>query len=266
MSNETSTNRPWSSFYIEEPPINPDIEIFFSKYAGIPPSELRDHLCTVRQRAWQQFNYPCLGRWGFLQFSIQHNPIYKEILDQCANGTSTMIDFGCCLGQDVRRLIYDGVPIDRIRGYELDPFFIEQGYDLFKDGELMRKHQVFTSADIFNDEQLATIEPADYLHAASFIHLFDAQTQREVCRRLSRLAKRAIIGRQVGSRIPEERERGRGTPGSKMMFHSPESFASMWNEVTNGDWQVESVKLETREDRDGNHQLLIFVVRKKDEK
>lgn len=259
MSKETSTVR---SYYAEEPPISTEIQDFFSKYASIEPSSLHDHLVTIRARAWQKFNYPCLGRWRFLQFSIQHNPIYREILDECTNRQATIIDFGCCLGQDVRRLIYDGVPIDRIRGYELDPFFIEQGYELFRDGDSMRKNQIFTSADIFDDEMLKTIEPADYLHAASFIHLFDAETQREVCRRLSRLAKRAIIGRQVGSSVAEERDRGTQLKGGKMMWHSPESFTAMWNEVTHGEWQVEHVSLHAQEDSDENHQSLRFVVRK----
>ncbi len=56
-----------------------------------------------------------------------------------------MIDFGCCLGQDVRQLIYDGVSIDQIRGYELDPFFIEQGYQLFQDEQIMKKTKIFSS-------------------------------------------------------------------------------------------------------------------------
>ena len=200
----------------------------------------------------------------FFNFQFKKNPIYREILDECQNRQSTIIDFGCCLGQDVRRLIFDGVPIDRIRGYELDPFFIEQGFELFRDGESMRKNNVFTQADIFDDKIFERIEPADYLHAASFIHLFDAETQREICRRLSRLAKRAIIGRQVGSTVAEERDRSAQLKGGKMMWHSPESFTTMWNEVTHGEWQVEHVTLESHHDdrNDGNHRFLRFVVRK----
>ncbi|CAF1555915.1 unnamed protein product [Rotaria sp. Silwood1] len=187
------------SFYINEPPINQDIEIFFANYASISPSALRDHLVSVREAAWQRHNYSHLGRWRFLDFSIKQNPIYEEILKQCKNKGATVIDFGCCLGQDIRQLIYDGVPLDRIRGYELDPFFIEQGYELFRDGELMKANKIFTMGDIFDDQFLKTIEAADYLYAGSFLHLFDAETQKDVCRRLSRLAKRAIAGRQLNS-------------------------------------------------------------------
>jgi len=262
MSAQKSTGEAAPS-YIDEPPINLYIETFFANYASIPVSALRDHLIVVRERAWKNFNYPCLGRWSFLDFSIQRSPIYKEILEKCKNEGATVIDFGCCLGQDVRKLIYDGVPVDQIRGYELDSFFIEQGYELFRDGELMKKKKIITSGDIFDDQFLETIEPADYLYAGSFIHLFDGETQKDVCRRLSRLCKRAIAGRQVGASIPMERLRRSGPEGSKIMCHSPESFAHMWDEVTGGKWQVESATLRTREDDDHPREIITFVVRKK---
>ncbi|CAF3754314.1 unnamed protein product [Rotaria sp. Silwood1] len=140
-----------------------------------------------------------------------------------------------CLGQDLRRrLIYDGVLLDRIRGYELDPFFIEQGYELFRDGDLMKANKIFTVGDIFDDQFLKTIEPADYLYPSSFLHLFDAETQKDVCRLLSRLVKRAIAGRQVGALVPIEKSISSRILRGKMMRHSPESFAQMWNEATGG--------------------------------
>lgn len=251
-------------YYIEQPSINAFIEAFFANYASIPTSELRNHLITIRERAWQKCNYPCLGRWSFLDHSIQQNPIYPEILKRCKEEKATVIDFGCCLGQDTRQLIYDGVPVDQVRGYDLDPFFIEQGYELFRDGVLMKEKKVFASGNIFDDSFLETIEPADYVYVGSFIHLFDAQTQRNVCQRLTRIAKRAIAGRQVGAKVPEER---RGVPAdiipSTMMVHSPESFALMWNEVTDGQWQVESATLRSRTDITGSYSLLYFVVRKR---
>ncbi len=176
-----------------------------------------------------------------------------------------MIDFGCCLGQDVRQLVYDGVPIDQIRAYELDPFFIEQGYELFLDGELMKEKKIFSSNDIFDDQFLETVEPADYLYAGAFIHLFDAEKQKDVCRRLTRLCRRAITGRQVGSLVPVERLRSVGSGSGKMMSHSPESFAGMWDEVTDGKWQVDNADLQTMNNNEHVRQLLTFVVRKKTE-
>ncbi|CAF3318992.1 unnamed protein product [Rotaria socialis] len=252
-------------YYIEEPPINSFTETFFANYASIPISELRNHLVSVRERAWQKHNYPCLGRWSFLRHSIQRSSIYKEILEKSKQENAKIIDFGCCLGQDVRQLIYDGVSLDQIRGYDLDPFFIEQGYELFRDDILMNEKKVFGVGDIFDDKFLETIEPADYVHVGSFIHLFDAETQRNVCQRLTRIAKYAITGRQVGASVPAEHQKLSGSIGSKMMRHSPESFASMWNDVTSGEWQVESATLEAIDDVNGFGKILYFVVRKRKE-
>ena len=261
-TNETVNEK--SSNYIDEPPINADIEAFFANYASISASALRDHLITVRKDAWQRHNYRCLARWRFLDFSIKLSPIYQEILDKCKHEGATVIDFGCCLGQDVRQLVYDGVPVEQIRGYELDPFFIEQGYELFRDGKLMKEKKIFTTGDIFDDQLLNGIEPADYVFVGSFIHLFNAETQRDVCRRLARLAKRAIAGRQVGALVAGEHTKSSGLPDSKRMRHSPESFTSMWNDVTSGEWQVESVSLQTTENMERAHQGLTFVVRKRE--
>ncbi|CAF0879715.1 unnamed protein product, partial [Didymodactylos carnosus] len=175
-----------------------------------------------------------------------------------------VIDFGCCLGQDVRQLVYDGVPIDQIRGYDLEPFFIEQGYELFRDGEVMKEKKIFAPGDIFDNQFLNEIEPAYYLYVGSFIHLFDAETQRDVCRRLTKLAKRVIAGRQSGASIAREHPKLTSLTGGKAIQHSPESFTRMWDDVTDGEWQVESATLETIEDVKGSDKGLIFVVRKQE--
>jgi hypothetical protein len=261
MSSSESVEQTYKP-YISEPPITSSVETFFANYASIPSSLLREHLITVRERAWNKFNYPCLGRWSFLDFSIQQSSIYEEIVNKCKTEGATVIDFGCCLGQDVRKLIYDGVSIDQIRGYELDPFFIEQGYELFQDGEIMKKKKIFNSNDIFDDQFLENVKPADYVYVGSFIHLFDAEKQKDVCRRLTHLSKNAITGRQVGSLVPEERSNRLESTERKMMWHSPESFSQMWNEVTNGKWKVESVTLNKINNGEQIRQLLYFVVRK----
>lgn len=250
--------------YIEEPPINSYTEAFFSNYAGIPPSELRNHLIYNRERAWNKFKYPCLGRWAFLDFSIRHSPIYREIIEKCKNQGATIIDFGCCLGQDVRQVIYDGVSIEQVRGYELDPFFIEQGYQLFHDEQLMKEKNVFSAGDIFDVQFLETVQPADYLYIGLFLHLFDQQTQKDVCRRLSRLCKSTIFGQQAGSSVAMERPSPPGYPSEKRMCHSMESFAHMWDEATDGMWQVETTTLQGIHRNKYVQEMLTFVVRKKD--
>ncbi|CAF1249373.1 unnamed protein product [Rotaria sp. Silwood1] len=129
----------------------------------------------------------------------------------------------------------------------------------------MREKKIFSAGDIFDDEFLNSVQPADYLYVGSFIHLFDAQTQREVCQRLTRLAKRAIAGRQAGASLPTECIRSTAFPSRKAMRHSPESFTQMWDEVTNHQWQVESVNLQTTDNMQDIRRRLTFVIRKRGE-
>ncbi|CAF4944107.1 unnamed protein product [Rotaria socialis] len=93
------------------------------------------------------------------------------------NDGATLIDFGCYLDQDIRHLVCDGVALGQLCGYDLDPFFIELRYELFRDGEIMRQKKILSEGAIFDDEFLSQVEPADYLYVGSFIHLFDATTQ-----------------------------------------------------------------------------------------
>ena len=62
---------------------------------------------------------------------------------------ATLIDFACCFGHDIRLWISDGVPIQQLRGYDIDSRFIEQGYQLFRDEKLMKDNHFFQSALIF---------------------------------------------------------------------------------------------------------------------
>ncbi len=135
---------------------------------------------------------------------------------------------------------------------------------MFRDGELMKEKKIFASGDIFDNQFLDGIEPTDYVYASSLIHLFNAETQRDICRRLTRIAKRAIVGRQVGVLVTTEYPGLEGLTDAKMMLHSPESFAHMWNDVTNGKWQVESITLKMMDDMKLSYQGLTFVVRKRE--
>lgn len=81
-------------------------------------------------------------------------------------------------------------------------------------------------------------------NVASSIHLFDAQTQKEVCRRLARLVEHVIFGRQLGAVVPDEYGQAEIPGHTKAVRQSPGSFAQMWNEVTDGEWPVDKVILE----------------------
>ncbi|TGO50348.1 hypothetical protein BOTNAR_0396g00010 [Botryotinia narcissicola] len=79
----------------------------------IPPEEQPKHFHEIRDQAWDIRAYPCTGIGAWLVPQLCRNPVYPEILKRVQAG-EILIDVGCFLGHDLRRLIYDGAPSDKI--------------------------------------------------------------------------------------------------------------------------------------------------------
>jgi SAM-dependent methyltransferase len=188
-----------------------------------------------------------------------------------------LLDVGCCFGQDLRRLVADGAPSENLVGLDLEPQFLELGYDLFADRKSF-KGQMY-AGDIFDESPnglLATLKGTiDILHAASFFHLFSWDDQVNAGVHLVHLMRNPlgalVLGRQLGSSTGEERPNPTD-PNSRMYYHSPDSFTRLWaviSEHTNTNWNVNAWLEEVtthskRADKKqwmGNHiQLLYFEV------
>ena len=65
-----------------------------------------------REKAWQTFPYPCIGKFDFLTLSISIHPCYSRVLATLAapDAQANLLDLGCCFGQDIRKLVHDGAP------------------------------------------------------------------------------------------------------------------------------------------------------------
>ena len=157
------------------------------------------------------------------------------------------LDVGCCFGQDVRRLIFDGAPIANVHGSDLQQPFLDLGYDLFQDHDKLPR-STFIAADVFDagpESGLQQFESkVDIIHAASFFHLFGYQDSATVGRRFISLLRHQsgsmILGRQMGNQTAGEYEHKVGT--GTMFRHNPESFKQWWAEVgeaTGTRWEVE---------------------------
>ncbi|KAF3763351.1 hypothetical protein M406DRAFT_261401 [Cryphonectria parasitica EP155] len=110
------------------------------EYSHILPEEVEEHVIRVRNRAWAVHPYPCLGQFRFLELNLSQRPgdLYARLLSILTatdknSGTPLFLDVGACLGQDIRKLIYDGAPPATVAGAELSGTFIELGYELFRD-------------------------------------------------------------------------------------------------------------------------------------
>ena len=70
------------------------------------------------------------------------------MLERIKSG-QTLLDLGCCFGQDLRRLVADGAPSRNLCGMDCNATFIDLGYDLFLDRETFEA--TFVVSDFLND-------------------------------------------------------------------------------------------------------------------
>ena len=147
------------------------------------------------------------------------------------------------MGQDLRRLAFDGVPTTNMYATDLMGEFWEIGYDLFRDRDTMKAH--FMQADILDPHSALTAlhGKIDILYVGSVLHLFIWAKQLEVCKQLVLLSKvdTVVLGRQLGMKDAEEStSRFSGNP---VFWHSVESFKEMWRivgEETGTRWTVKA--------------------------
>lgn len=162
----------------------------------------------------------------------------------------TYLDLGCCFGQDIRRLVYDGAPGGNCYGSDLRLEFMELGYDLFLDRG--RLGATFIAADVFDaDSGLKRLDGGvDIVHAASFFHLFGYSQQKAIAKRVVRLLRPVegslLVGRQVGNVTGGEFPH-RTNPAQVMFRHDAETWGRMWEEVgeeTGTRWEAKAELLE----------------------
>ena len=87
------------------------------KYLTYDPVPLhqRDEAFAIRP-------YPFTGLGVWLCPALYFSPAYTEILSRLKSG-STIIDIGSFLGMDLRRLVYDGAPSDKMYAVDMTPQF-----------------------------------------------------------------------------------------------------------------------------------------------
>ncbi|KIY03718.1 uncharacterized protein Z520_00409 [Fonsecaea multimorphosa CBS 102226] len=244
------------------------IATLLAEYAGIPPEEQKEHIKTVRDRAFKSHPYPCLGRWRFLELDLSSHPLYQSYIvpmlsnkekkavaddDDGGDGKNDWIflDLGCCLGQDIRKLIFDGGDASRIYGGDLRPEFIEVGYELFRDEDKFPRAEHFIApADVFDFSSESELSKkcdgrVAILHSTAVFHLFDWDQQVTMARRCLQLlttkkGRVLICGCQVGNENPGEFPRRLG--GGSRYRHNEASWKKMWDQVV----QQESDKYNIR--------------------
>ena len=194
-----------------------------------------------------------MGLFQFLVFTITKSPCYNRIVAALKEpGTeSTLLDIGCCFGQDVRKLVHDGAPPDNLFACDLECRFIELGYQLFADRDSLRAH-FFTANVLEENGALKNMEGNfDFIHLGSLLHLFTLEDQSRACEQIAKLLKpqsgSTVCGRQIGN--VEASSVVNGVSGGTLWQHDPRSFEHMWQvigEKTGTEFEV-TIELEEHE-------------------
>ncbi|KAI5201649.1 hypothetical protein E4T39_05161 [Aureobasidium subglaciale] len=233
-------------FQAELEDVNPQARSVLETYCKIPSDEVVSHVLNIRDKAWEVFPYPCIGQFRFLDMPLGGFHAYPEIVRRLKSGSERYLDLGCCFGQDIRRLVTDGVPDEALIGSDLHQGFLDLGYSLFKDEGRLKSE--FIAADVFESESALTpLEgKIDIIHASSFFHLFGYEGQKKIARRVVQLLKpqkdSLLVGRQVGNINAHEEESSASGSGN-MFLQNVDSWKQMWSEIgeeTGTKWEVEA--------------------------
>lgn len=126
--------KPW---FLEKPELQWPARYLLEKYSHIPPEDIERVVVDFRDRAWETYPFPCIGAFNFLDFWLAtRNLLYPRLLARLKGG-ATFLDIGCCLGHDIRKLVFDGVPGENLAGVELRQGYIDLGYEFFRDKDTL---------------------------------------------------------------------------------------------------------------------------------
>ncbi|KAI2626089.1 hypothetical protein GGS26DRAFT_563201 [Hypomontagnella submonticulosa] len=246
-TNDTSfpeRNRGWYRDDLIE--VNEPIRKLLENYSKVPSSDVVKHVNSIREKGFATNPYPCIGLYRFANLTLLTHPLYKALVERLHSANATYLDVGCCFGQDLRQLVYDGVPSDRLVGLDITAALMDLGYNFFLDRETLKAR--FVVADVFEGAEQGPIwteletRGADVMHCSAFFHLFTLEEQISAAINLARLVKKGgvIVGRQVGSVEPGDMPAIRDKSFSYR--HNVDTFDAMWRKVgeaTQTQWKVE---------------------------
>ncbi|KAK4146656.1 uncharacterized protein C8A04DRAFT_9695, partial [Dichotomopilus funicola] len=199
-----------------------------------------------RDQIWDVHPWPCVGQFRFLDLSLRRNPSYTTMLQRLVHGGDRILDVGCCLAQDLRKLAYDGAPPSSLFGLEKQAEFIRIGHSFFDDAESFGE-ATFFAADSLNREDEEVRKAAGTFSIVSLgmvLHIWGLEGQIKACERVTELLRDEkgvlVVGQSVGDLAGKEVS----SRGTKMIFkHNVETFKEMWEEVrrkTGTKWKVEA--------------------------
>lgn len=255
--------------------VNGDFRALLEDYSHVPANEVVHHVVETvsvslaggfpshpayipstniqkRNRAWQVHPYPCLGQFRFLELNLAaRSDLYRRLLASLTTDGGRFLDIGCCLGQDIRKLVYDGAPPASVAGAKLNGAFIELGYELFRD---RGRQTVIVAANILELPSSTSSPLNPFLGQFSavqlgmILHLFTWDEQITAFRHTLTLLRGRPGDRVFGQATGHLDGTQTATAGPRATFkHNVETFARLVaavGEATGTRWRIVTAELD----------------------
>ncbi|RMZ38035.1 hypothetical protein AFCA_001996 [Aspergillus flavus] len=229
MTHISTSTSPWDPEFIGDV-IGPGAKELLEIYSGIPSADVNVHVARIAKQGWDIVQYPCFRLASFLNLELSQLPVYPRIVDRVKQG-ALFIDLGCGLGQDIRRLAYDGAPSENMVGLDLREGVIELGYELFKDKNTLKA--TFLAQNFFEDTPVLRemIGKFEIVNSGLFMHLWDWAGQVRIGQRMIELLTPQgglITGLHSGGREAGDHK---AEGWVERCIHNEMSFRQMWIEI-----------------------------------
>ena len=171
---------------------------------------------------------------------MSRHPFYSAILSHLSSTEEDyyLLDVGCGLGQDLRKLRYDGAQIQRTYAVEFVQGLINSGFDLFMDSNQSKGNLI--AGDALKDDPSQWLETFgvedgfNIVHVGALFHLFDWNDQLIIARNLTSLTRKrenaVIFGWQFAARNSGLVSLGPDKE-AQIYGHNEESMKLFWKEV-----------------------------------
>ncbi|KAI8293224.1 Methyltransferase trt5 [Colletotrichum sp. SAR 10_98] len=233
LMGERNRQAPWYTPTMEKE-ISPETRDLLENYAHVAPEDIQEHIMTMRDKIWEVFPYPCVGHFSFLDLNLRHRAVYPSLVARLQEPGARHLEVACCIGQDLRKMVYDGVPSQNITAIEIEQGYIDAGYDLFRDRDTLKT--TFVNADMLDDKsaKLNALEGQfDSAHLGLCLHLWNRGDQMTVLKRVIRLLKQkpgvVMVGHAVGHADGLELP---GMFNKPSLRHNLQTWESMWVDIS----------------------------------
>ncbi|KAI9490245.1 hypothetical protein BDB00DRAFT_875562 [Zychaea mexicana] len=217
---------------------DPAIRRFYTNYVGISnDKDLVRHWQAIRSRLSEYGpRYKCINFYKFVGSRLASRFYYRELVDMTKQGCQApvVLDLGCCTGTDLRRLMFDGYPGDRLYGIDLNKHYIESGYDLFRDratcpitfiaGDILSTTATTTPTSISSTINNKFTQKAGVVYTGSMIHLLSLDQLHTLIHHISTHLLDPAGGIFIGTHVAADTTTSMTRRGNTKQFIAVQDF------------------------------------------